>query len=805
MKKILFSLCLILIGIIPGKLMAQSALEGMFSTDPVTMESINQDLANAGITGATVYFNQAVTVPAIDNPHSNGDIKLWATVITPASAAAKKLPTILIATPYRRDGMIKGLFPFLKMDYAVMVIDIRGTGSSGGYWCSFDLCEQYDIKYVVDRWIPAQKWSNGQVGMYGASYMGIIQMLTAGLVDVDEETGEPVHLKAIFPAVPMSDAYRDIVMHGGNVDMAFIPQWMGTVDIMALMPSLLYRQDDDGVTAYDIAEAVFNWTASMEQLGITAGWIMDAGHIEDGPFYDRKSPMIYWPVKPQAGWGFTEGDTRTISTSLPVLTIGGWFDIFTRGTLNNFQYGLADHAAADKAMIVGEWYHATAAMGPGVTSLSNGELAVRWFDWKIKNKSDSFMAEYPVLLYVMGVDRWRAEKSWPLPGDRVTGKTMFLSRAVIDPIEGDPFTNREGNLIYGLCGDSGAVDYDGEDPVLNHSEYQYLHGWSSRSDCRWMAGLFAIEQQTSKLEQGINNDADYWFEDERSDDWKIPTFTTEPLEEDMEITGPVLLKFWARTEFPNTLFPLKIDALTKLIKFKTGMSENLILDMLNDKDVQFVAELNDVFPDGRARNITSGWLRASHRQKNSQESPAETEHALDPAYVPFDPFYDSPDKTPEKISEGELYEYAIELWPTCNVFRKGHRIRVTLSASDFPHLLPILQPSKTTLVMDEDHRAVVEFSVTGSEGEGESWKWVDDVDKYLTKEKDDPRFGGYDGRSAVDDTAGSRNAGGCGSAAHAGTGHGVETAMPGLLNLMATMLIPLILVLRRRWIKYPSR
>ena len=69
--------------------------------------------------------------------------------------------------------------------------------------------------------------------------MGIIQMLTAGLVDTDPQTGEPVHLKAIFPQAPMADPYRDIVMHGGNMDLLFIPLWLGIVDILGILPSLL--------------------------------------------------------------------------------------------------------------------------------------------------------------------------------------------------------------------------------------------------------------------------------------------------------------------------------------------------------------------------------------------------------------------------------------------------------------------------------------------------------------------------------------------------------------------------------------
>ena len=57
-----------------------------------------------------------------------------------------------------------------------------------------------------------------------------------------------------------------------------------------------------------------------------------------------------------------------------------------------------------------------------------GSIQARWFDWKIKGAADPFMQEFPVLLYVMGAEKWRAEKSWPLPAARVKNQTLFLTR-----------------------------------------------------------------------------------------------------------------------------------------------------------------------------------------------------------------------------------------------------------------------------------------------------------------------------------------------------------------------------------------
>lgn len=220
--------------------------------------------------------------------------------------------------------------------------------------------------------------------------------------------------------------------------------------------------------------------------------------------------------------------------------------------------------------------------------------------------------------------------------------------------------------------------------------------------------------------------------DDRPDEIGALTFTTEPLDADMEIAGPLLLTFWARTEFDRQPAQDAVGRTIDFVKRLISADENLLLDAMNKKDVQWVAEIHDVYPGGRAKNITSGWLSAWHRPYDPADN--GTERGIDPGYVPFDPFYCFPDREPDPISEGVLYQYAIELWPTDNVFAAGHRLRVSLSASDYPHLLPVLRPSRSAIVIDESHPAQLDFHVVNSRGEGSSWKWVDDVSGFLLGE-----------------------------------------------------------------------
>ncbi len=775
-------------------------------------DKILSQLNKGGVFGATVDLNVRVTIPEEKNPHATEDANLWATIIRPNKSYKQKLPTILIATPYHREFMQMFGITMVSHGYILMTVDVRGSGSSEGEWTSFDLIEHWDMKYIIDEWIPSRDWSDGKVGMIGPSYMGIVQLYPSGIVDRDEN-GEPIHLKAIYPQTPTSDPYRDIVYHGGSLDMEFIPFWLGAVDILSSLPPLLYLGEDCKPNIENIREAANTWITHINQIPKNIKWVTDYENRLDGPFYDKKSAMLYWPIKPEGGWDIHEGDNFTIPKKLPALLTVGWFDIFTRGSLDYYQYGLSEHSNSDKGLIIGEWYHLAADFGLGVPSMVSQQFPARWFDWKIKGKDDCFMKDFPVLLEVMGIRRWRAEKSWPLPESRVDSTTYYLSKMKADPIEDDWFTNNPKNQIYFLTEDINECDLDADNPVLEHTPSD-LHGTVSRSSTRWLMGIPTLPSEISRLALGIDIDHMNPFEDERNDDWKILTFTTEPLKEDLEIIGPLCLKFWAETQFNIPLSQYIVNQVLWMIKNIFSIELNALLANMNEKDVQWVVELNDVFPDGKARNITSGWLRASHRQYDPNESSSLMEHPIDPGYTPFDPFYDRPDKEPVHIEEGELYQYAVELWPTCNLFKKGHSIRLTISGSDFPHLLPILIPSKNTILIDDDHLATLDFDVVNEHDEGITWKWVEgNMSKYLlthrdyedtaeiNEEDDSPEEEALPEEAAISKLEEPDEISGCGFSANASTGNESTSALPGSISTLVFMLLTLSIVMIHRVIR----
>src|SRR5262249_31312232 len=106
----------------------------------------------------------------------------------------------------------------------------------------------------------------------------------------------------------------------------------------------------------------------------------------------------------------------------------------------------------------------------------------------------------------------------------------------------------------------------------------------------------------------------------------VLVYTTPPLEQDVEVTGPITVHLWASSSAVDT---------------------------------DFVARLVDVYPNGYAQNLTDGIIRARYRNFASGEAPS-------------------------LIEPGHAYEYEIDLWATSNVFKQGHSIRLDVTSSNFP-------------------------------------------------------------------------------------------------------------------------
>ena len=267
-------------------------------------------------------------------------------------------------------------------------------------------------------------------------------------------------------------------------------------------------------------------------------------------------------------WQSRSIERRHDQVRVPALNIAGWYDIFLDGSLRNFtgvqQQGATEEARAGSRLLLGPWTHTTpplaesgavdfgARAGQSLMplSLDVDGLTLRFFDRWLKGIDDGYDDEPPVRLFVMGEDVWRSENEWPLA--RAVETEFFLSSGGnANSIAGD------GTLANEAPGD------DRPDIFL----YDPFHPVPTVGGqlCCYPATLppGAFDQRPVEA---------------RSD---VLVYTTPPLEEDTEVTGPVRLHLWAATTAPDT---------------------------------DFTGKLVDIYPDGYARNLTDGIIRARYRQ-----------------------------------------------------------------------------------------------------------------------------------------------------------------------------------------------
>jgi uncharacterized protein len=279
----------------------------------------------------------------------------------------------------------------VKRGYAQLTVDARGTGSSEGSWCAFCAREDRDATEVM-TWAHEQPWSNGSTAMTGASYMGISQIFAAA--------GKPAGLKAIFPQVPGADVYRDVVASGGQLDVGFMPLWLGLVTFTGLVPPAVLSTDpESGFSA--LASHLLDAATFTAPLLVEAAAGADPAY--DGPFYAERSPI-----------------NVVDQVDVPTFLISGEFDLFQRGTPLLFER-LRKRGVPTK-LIVGPWDHLQGSSGAEVGDAGYGSLAelqLRWFDHYVKGVPDAELDSDipPLTYYEQGTGAWRTSQNW-VGGDR---------------------------------------------------------------------------------------------------------------------------------------------------------------------------------------------------------------------------------------------------------------------------------------------------------------------------------------------------------------------------------------------------
>ena len=507
----------------------------------------------------------------------------------------------------------KWLRNMVRHGYAVIVVERPGTGASFGIAKQSMETVAREEDEILD-WIASQSWCNGNIGMYGDSQQAWIQFAAAG-------TGNP-NLKAIFPASAQMDLYEALQFRGGVYNKAFNSFYDRIVPYLYNLVTPVDSDKDGTLLAQ----------ARQERQGSVDGKTMATEAVKY-PFRDSKLPDGRFLWKVLAVYPFIE---RVNNSGIPVYMTTGWYDIFL-GDMFLWYANLS----VPRRLTVRPLDHS--GMDATQFDLDYGAEAQRWFDRWLKGIDNGIMEEPPIHYYVMGApekEAWQTSKQWPL--DKQKMERFYFEKGETGSIASvnDGFLTTKKSPPAQDAFDDYTIDYT----------------TTSGKRSRWVA---------------VEEEHDY--SDMRSNDEKALTYTTSPLETDVEVTGHPVVHLWITTDAP-------------------------------DLDIFFYLE--EVDRSGESAYITEGNLRASHRKLSK---------------APFNnlglPYHSHFQRDLEQIPAGEPFELTFSLLPTSYRFHKGNRIRATIVCADADNFdTPVIDPSpKLQLLRDMNHTSFIELPVAQSE------------------------------------------------------------------------------------------
>lgn len=487
--------------------------------------------------------------------------------------------------------------------YAIVLADVRGTGASFGRhdrpW-SREAVE--DGREIVD-WIIRQPWSNGRVGSFGSSYAGTAAEYLAVL-------GHPA-VRIVIPRFNHPDAYRDICFPGGLFNKRFIQDW-GDLDEtldrndrnIFWMKTALQRLITKGVKPVDLDPKGTQLSQAIQEHEGNVSVYSNARNVT---FRDDKSENGEFTMDDLALHSYGEA---YLSTPTRIVGWASWLDA---GTADAALRRFLNHPNATIA-VIGAWdhggfHHASPYMPPNKPpdpSMAEQFCELEALLAQDLRDSDSRSAgsnrnspERILHYYTMGEESWKTSRTWPPVGTVM--ESWFLST---------------GNRLAHPA--SGSADGYDEYPA----DFEATTGASNR----WW-------------EMGVFNHESVHYPDRREDTACCLAFRSEPLSQDMEISGYPVLHIWVSS---------------------------------THSDGAFFAYLEDEDEDGRVRYITEGQLRALHRKIPSSPSP----------YKLQEPYHSFRREDVQPLEPGKPAELAFGLHPTSVLIRTGHRIRVSFAAHD---------------------------------------------------------------------------------------------------------------------------
>lgn len=287
---------------------------------------------------------------------------------------------------------------------------------------------------------------------------------------------------------------------------------------------------------------------------------------------------------------------------VPVFSIGHWgkLGLHLRGNILGYE-----HVRAPKKLLVTGARNAVEAHHLFDTIEFHEKELLPFYDHYLKGYANAYTERPDVRLFVRGADVVRAEKEWPL------ARAQYTAFYLRGGPSGSLRSINDGCLAT-------------TPPAEEESASSYAY-----PDPDWVQGVVAV---TNAAPDPIR---------------RVLTFTSDPLQRDLEVTGPIVLRLYASSTQTDTDFFIKLA------------------DQWPAAPTEGIARAQP-----KSENVSKGWLKASHRRQDPGRS------------TPYRPFYAH--QNPEPLVPGAPYLFEIEVLPTAYVFKEGHRIRVEIVNGDSP-------------------------------------------------------------------------------------------------------------------------
>lgn len=322
---------------------------------------------------------------------------------------AAPTPALVARTPYNKDGMLAGGDTFdilraVQAGYTVVTQDVRGRYASEG---TFNPHFQ-EIEDGVDMfaWVAAQPWSNGRIGTFGGSYLGGTQWFPA--------RERPPALQAMAPSVTFSDGYEGCSYQGGAKVLHDL-RWV----VANIVPAEIERRVARGETLLG-SDIPLDVDGAFSELPLATHPFIQAYASFYREWLNHRTADTYW--QPASHEAVHEQIT------VPALNISGWYDIFPWSTFENYmgmkERGGSEIARQNQRVIIGPWTHMNFSgsfperefgWSGSAAAIDLPGIHLRWFDRWLKDEPNGIDEEPPVMIFIMGIDKWRSEDEWPLP------------------------------------------------------------------------------------------------------------------------------------------------------------------------------------------------------------------------------------------------------------------------------------------------------------------------------------------------------------------------------------------------------